>query len=1390
VKSRILIPLLLLLLVVVIGGYFAGTKFFHIDQKTRDYLIEKVSALLGGEVDASSVSILPWSISIKDARLRLKDSPIKVEIKRIRIRFNLIKFVRNRFKPVYGTEQIFLDRPEFMWIITEKKDADAPINLNDFPVLSHKNLPFTRININKGLVILRRNDEQLVLAENISGWMDGTPSDVIYLNVEGKLLSEKKNTTCKGVYNRADNSYVLNLISQDCSFTRRNIEILSGNILPAKGFLDYSLRFEQKNGELLINGDFSVEDGAFKLKGYNAGVSGVSINGTVTRKEIIFETITGTVWDVKPELSGRLILDPSPSLVLSLKADDIEISKVLTDIYSGDTIFPSGKININATIDGPPRNLNTSAVLSSEVLTYKNERIRDFNIILKLAEGKVSFEDIRVAYKNLALRGHGESNFVSHAEEKDFTLDLNIRSLSDKTQNYSLDLSGSAIPGKDIYNADFKLRRIYQGDPGYYNCNGILSINRNDLNVKMENDFLTIEGKAENIFEDARVECKINYTLLPLLDYMGYGNKDVLINGTGELRGTSKALSFDADMEVMTDKHLTTRLTGRAFFENILEDYRRLDIDARLHEFRFWYSHPMTFKIYAKADSASVKAKITDDDGLFVSLTAVPETGELSGYLNINDFPLEKIVDITKRESFSHKGRLNGQAKIGGTIENPNLKTPEPVTASNLKIGGLDRLSGSTFVSGNMKELTFSDVKIKRDENPIIVAHGSWVDGKPFILDLEGTAVELSSIGDIISTTRKIDGKVNYDFVMTFTRQSGTIEGGFTVRNGHFLDVPFDEAKGVFGGGSTGFTVTDFTAVKENLYTAKGSALSGYLWKYNNEAPGLKLDIVFQGELLRTLPHLTSAIKEASGQGQLNAELGGTWQDPIILDAELYVTKGTIKPAFLIDEVKDITAILKIDPDLETGSNYKAIRIRLGTGVVEDKKLIVRNIHAGDDGWDALKRPELLNVVNNQVNLDFGVLTGRLEGINNNNHSIELNVPGFMKPKEKGRFELSGDANGEFFVGASENNGTLTPYISGKILAQSGDITYPMIKVASSDSGSDFLSDIYWDIEINAGSSAYYVNEVTRNLGGLINTTVSRIESKFDENSVFKVMGRLSDGSFRVTGDALSTTGVVSYFGAEFDIERVDFDLDTGREGLPAILTGRGRTVVYDSIGVATEIHLNVNTVDNITSRRRPLPGRVDVQDDPLFTYGARRTFEVQGLGTLEIEFTSTNPSDDTEEKILAKLGISSENLGMTAARALTSGFDSYYTRQWLRPFEDAIKKYTKLDVIRVTPSVIGNIMRSRLGYSEPYFHESDYAFFDESRLMLGEYLFQDWFMSYRGQYGLSRNFLNLRERGFFHEIGLQYNLQQNTRLHFKYLYDDVIKEGERRIEIRHDFTF
>ena len=73
---------------------------------------------------------------------------------------------------------------------------------------------------------------------------------------------------------------------------------------------------------------------------------------------------------------------------------------------------------------------------------------------------------------------------------------------------------------------------------------------------------------------------------------------------------------------------------------------------------------------------------------------------------------------------------------------------------------------------------------------------------------------------------------------------------------------------------------------------------------------------------------------------------------------------------------------------------------------------------------------------------------------------------------------------------------------------------------------------------------------------------------------------------------------------------------------------------------------------------------------------------------------------------------------------------------------------------------------------------------------MLGEFFMDDWFASYVGQYGIGRDYLDRRERGFYHDLGLQYTLERNLRLQFHYTYDQMIKKPDKHFELRYDFRF
>jgi hypothetical protein len=349
------------------------------------------------------------------------------------------------------------------------------------------------------------------------------------------------------------------------------------------------------------------------------------------------------------------------------------------------------------------------------------------------------------------------------------------------------------------------------------------------------------------------------------------------------------------------------------------------------------------------------------------------------------------------------------------------------------------------------------------------------------------------------------------------------------------------------------------------------------------------------------------------------------------------------------------------------------------------------------------------------------------------------------------------------------------------------------------------LEEIFWDLEIFAGSSVYYVNEFSKTIQEtsytlpfvnltipLAGATIARTMAKLDEKSTFRVTGRFGDGSFRVTGDARSSSGTVSYVGVEFDIDVVELDLDTARIIKPALLTARAKTTVFDdSTGVESEIILKVNAVDSVSGKRREATGRVDAPNEVFAEFSSELSMvaDAGALGFLEIQFISTNPADNTRERILARLGISPGRIGSAATRALAQGVDDYYLN-FMRPIEQIIRKHTGLDVVRFTPSVIGNLVRSKLVPADRFGPDSDYMLFDGSRIMLGEYFMNSFFLSYRGQYGLTRDFLRRKERGFFQEWGIQYLLKQDTRLQFNYNYDNVIKQSDKRIEVRHDFEF
>jgi len=1413
-KSRAWVLIVFILLIIIIGGYVAAFRIFNINEKAKDYLTEKISQSLGADFTSNSVSILPWSVRINDISLNLKDSPgayhdvpLRIMAKRIRIGFNIFTLLKNRFRPVYGTQKIFFDEPEFIWLLDDEHSivpengAVSPEQKSGFPI---ENLLSIRINIFNGSFVFQKGDSTLVFAYDINGWLDGYKTPVIDINVEGKILSEKTNTTCKGFVDKADKKISIDVISNDCNLAFKGIEVFLGDIFTESGILDFDVHFEKINEKSTFNGNYSVSDGSFLLKELDVGVSDLYLKGRLNEHEVFLESVTGNIWDVKPELSGHIKLVPEPYLNLILSADGIDISRALSDIFPEKRVYPDGYMNLFAALEGPINNLTAKANLSSDSLRYRNECIHDIGVNMNFAQGALAFESFNALYRGYSIEGEGLSKNITGETSKDIYMTIIASNVSKPEDRFSVKLNGNVNPQKKEYYSDINI----DIKDGFEQIVGEVSCVNNKIDYSLRNEYVALEGSAANVLKDTEITSTIHFSHFPVMKYLGFDEKDLFLDGKGTITGDFDKFIVDGGFRLLWGKNLNSLLIGNATFENILQQSRTFTVDAQLVDHHLRYSKPMSWDLSVKSDFHEIESIITESAEATLAVNLKPENGELSGRLDLEDFPLEWIIDIFVREEFSHRGKITGSVVIGGNIKEPYFITHEPLNVTELNLGGLNRLGGTVYVSGRPGELNFLDINLKRDEFYIMHADGRWKSGTPFILEAEGKNVALGAISDLISDTRKTSGNTDFSVTTVFTRNSGTIDGKFTVKDGYFFDIPFDTASGVLGGGSDGFRVTDFVIEKEDVFTGTGLAASGYLWRDNTEAPGLKMNLSLKGNLVCALPHLTGALKKASGECQADLTFGGSWQDPLVLDGELTVVNGTFEPSFLIDEFSDVDAVLKIDPGFETVSGLKAVRIIKASGVIDDNKLIVENVHPGDEVWEKIKRPELLSVADESINLDFGVLTGFIDSGKNREGSFKRNIPGFMAENETGIFELSGINGDTFLVGASDAGDYMTPYISGKILVHSGDINYPLLQATSeSEKNAEnnktdpparvvrrtgFLEDIFWDLEINNGSNVNYVKEKNLEIGKIAGTTLWQNEIKIDENSFFNVIGRISDDSFRVTGNARSTYGMVTYYGYRFDIEWAELELDTANVLKPAILTGRARTIVIDdSTGVETEIFLHVAFVDRESGKVTEARGIARDQIDDYYDLNRPQTrFDAGAIGIIEIWFTSNNPSDNTQEKILARLGISPGNIGAAATRALTAGIDNYYFNPILRPFEERIKRVFRLDMVKITPSFLGNFAQSQLGSSHSFDPSTDYLLFDRSRIMIAERLTKDWIITYIGQYGISRDFLYRKEKGFYHNIGLQYMVDRNIRFQLRYDYDEIIKREDKIIEFRYDFKF
>ena len=144
---------------------------------------------------------------------------------------------------------------------------------------------------------------------------------------------------------------------------------------------------------------------------------------------------------------------------------------------------------------------------------------------------------------------------------------------------------------------------------------------------------------------------KVRYfSHFPVMKYLGFGEKDLFLDGKGTINGDFDKIVVDGGYRLLWGKNLNSLLIGNATFENILQQSRTFTVDAQLVDHHLRYSHPMSWDLSVKSDFHEIESIITESAGATLAVNLKPENGELSGRLDLEDFPLEWIIDIFIRE--------------------------------------------------------------------------------------------------------------------------------------------------------------------------------------------------------------------------------------------------------------------------------------------------------------------------------------------------------------------------------------------------------------------------------------------------------------------------------------------------------------------------------------------------------------------------------------------------------------------------------------------------------------------------------------------------------------------------------------------------------------------
>ena len=292
------------------------------------------------------------------------------------------------------------------------------------------------------------------------------------------------------------------------------------------------------------------------------------------------------------------------------------------------------------------------------------------------------------------------------------------------------------------------------------------------------------------------------------------------------------------------------------------------------------------------------------------------ENREIYGNLDVENAELQPILLIANVPGKDIYGKINGHARLDGTIDNPSIELIGTLKQGKVKQYPVESININAALKNNV--LTINEL-LATQGTGLLVAQGTADFNGDLKLEVGGKDIDAGFVASLLNTTVEPKGKMGFTAQFSGLASNPHIAISLEILNGGVGTATFDSLYGLM-------VVENKTIHVNQLLLQKGpyrasayglvpvAALNSAGRKQANSADQMDLKVRLDEADLSILPFLTKEVTWAEGQTQGAITVTGTLLQPY-MKGNLTVRDGVIKLAEIKKPIQKVAVDINLQGD-------------------------------------------------------------------------------------------------------------------------------------------------------------------------------------------------------------------------------------------------------------------------------------------------------------------------------------------------------------------------------------------------------------------------------------------------------------------------------------------